>query len=218
MRVNLEEITEEAEKRIIRIARVSNPSNQDNPEYAKLLEYCVIHKHWSIFEHAHMTLEIETSLAIATQLLRHRSFTFQQFSQRYANAVSDLGFEDIQLRKQAEKNRQSSGELIEPEKLEYLHGRIEEFLRTVRRQYLELLDAGVAKECARFILPQCTTTRLYMTGNIRSWIHYVELRCGRDVQLEHYQVAQAAKKIFIQELPITALALGWTDERGKARF
>lgn len=218
MRVNLEEITEEAEKRIIRIARVSNPSNQDNPEYAKLLEYCVIHKHWSIFEHAHMTLEIETSLAIATQLLRHRSFTFQQFSQRYANAVSDLGFEDIQLRKQAEKNRQSSGELIEPEKLEYLQGQIEEFLRIARRQYLELLDAGVAKECARFILPQCTTTRLYMTGNIRSWIHYVELRCGRDVQLEHYQVAQAAKKIFIQELPITALALGWTDERGKARF
>lgn len=187
---------------------MSNPSNQDNPEYARLLNYCIKHQHWSVFEHAHLTLEIETSTAIATQILRHRSFTFQQFSQRYADPF-EMGFEDIKLRKKAEKNRQSSGELLESEKLEKLQDNINAHLTWARRLYLELADAGVAKECARFILPQCTTTRLYMTGNIRSWIHYLQLRTQEDVQLEHRQVALEAQKIFIENLPTISEALGW---------
>lgn len=208
MKISLEELTPNAEEKIIRIARVSNPQNQNNPEYSRLLKYCVTHQHWSVFEHAHMTLEIETSIAIAAQILRHRSFTFQQFSQRYAD-VSELGFEDIQLRKQSEKNRQSSTDLLEGKKQKYLAAHIDTILAYNRQLYLELLDAGVAKECARFILPQCTTTRLYMTGNIRSWIHYLQLRTQEDVQLEHRQVALEAQKIFILNLPVTALALGW---------
>lgn len=208
MRVTLEEITVEAERRIIRIARVSNPANQDSPEYSKLIRYCIQHQHWSVFEHAHMTLEIETSTAIATQILRHRSFTFQQFSQRYADPT-ELGFEEIELRRQSEKNRQSSTDIVDDEKAGYLQNNIQAHLIWGRRLYLELLDAGVAKECARFVLPQCTTTRLYMTGNIRSWIHYLQLRTKEDVQKEHREVALMAQKIFCRELPVIALALEW---------
>lgn len=211
MRVKLQEITEDAEKTIIYIARVSNPNNQQNPEYAKLIKYCITHEHWSVFEHAHMTIEIETSLAIATQLLRHRSFTFQQFSQRYADA-SELGFEEFELRRQADKNRQSSTLRIEEEQEQKLQENIAAHLTWSRRLYLELLDAGVAKECARFVLPQCTTTRLYMTGNIRSWIHYLQLRTKENVQLEHRQVALAIKNIFILQLPTISQALEWTKE------
>lgn len=213
MRIKLEEITENAEQQIIRIARVSNPSNQDNPEYANLIRYCIKHQHWSVFEHAHLTLEIETSTAIATQILRHRSFTFQQFSQRYADGGS-LGFEPIEWRKQAEKNRQSSGELVDPA----LAGEFDEtwfsILEELQHFYDRLVASGVAKECARFIMPQCTTTRLYMTGNIRSWIHYIQLRSGEDVQKEHRDLARMAKKIFCQNLGVIALALGWMNERG----
>lgn len=214
MRVRLEEITEEAERQIIRIARVSNPANQDNPEYAKLIKYCIHHKHWSVFEHAHMTLEIETSTAIATQILRHRSFTFQQFSQRYANGGS-LGFEAIEMRKQAEKNRQSSSGLVDDETRKDIEETWVLILEEIQMLYDRMIAVGIAKECARFVLPQCTTTRLYMTGNIRSWIHYLDLRSGDDVQKEHRLVAQAAKKIFIAHLPVISLALGWADEKGK---
>lgn len=214
MRVKLEEITEEAERQIVRIARVSNPANQDNPKLSGLIRYCIQHQHWSVFEHAHMTLEIETSTAIATQILRHRSFTFQQFSQRYSDPT-EMGFEPIELRRQAEKNRQSSLLRIEEADEKVLEETWFMVLEDIQHLYNRLLEAGVAKECARFILPQCTTTRLYMTGNIRSWIHYLQLRTGEDVQLEHRQVALAAKKIFISQLPLTALALGWTDEKGK---
>lgn len=215
MRVKLEEITEEAERRIIRIARVSNPANQDNPEYAKLLAYCIKHEHWSVFEHSHMTLEIETSTAIATQLLRHRSFTFQQFSQRYSDPT-ELGFEPLPLRKQSDRNRQSSTEELEIEKFATLADEWSHLLEHIQDFYRMALAYGVAKECARFVLPQCTTTRLYMTGNMRSWIHYLQLRTQPDTQLEHRQVALAAKKIFCTELPVTAQALGWLDEKGKA--
>lgn len=208
MKVSLESVTVDAEKQIIRIARVSNPNNQNNPEYARLIKYCITHQHWSVFEHAHMTVEIETSLAIATQILRHRSFTFQQFSQRYAN-VSELGFEEIQLRKQAEKNRQSSTETLSGKKADYLHNRINTVLTLNRQLYLELLDAGIAKECARMVLPQCTDTRLYMTGNIRSWIHYLMLRTQPDTQLEHRQVALEIQKIFIKWFPTISEALEW---------
>lgn len=211
MNVKLESITPDAEKTIIRIARVSNPKNQDNPEYAGLIRYCINHQHWSVFEHGHMTLEIETSLAIATQIIRHRSATFQQFSARYSD-ISELGFEPIQLRKQAEKNRQSSAEILEYDISNRLQDNIQSHLAWARRLYLELLDAGVAKECARFILPQCTTTRMYMTNNIRGWIHYIQQRTKEDVQLEHRLVALEAQKIFIEQFPTISEALGWKNE------
>lgn len=214
MRVKLAEVTPDAEKKIIRIARVSSPQNQDSPEYIRLLRYCVKHGHWSVFEHAHMTVEIETSLAIATQILRHRSFTFQQFSQRYAD-VSTLGFETVYLRKQAETNRQSSTDPLDDEKAQKLQNNIDAFLIQSRRLYLELLDAGVAKECARMVLPQCTTTRMYMTGNIRSWIHYLQLRTGEDVQLEHRAVAAEIQKIFTEQFPAISSALGWVEGEKK---
>jgi thymidylate synthase (FAD) len=214
MQVSLQEITEEAERNIINIARVSNPANQNNPEYAKLIKYCITHQHWSVFEHSFMTLEIETSTAIATQILRHRSFTFQQFSQRYADPTQ-LGFEPIELRRQAEKNRQSSMLRIEEADEKVLEETWFMLLEDIQHLYNRMIDAGVAKECARFILPQCTATRMYMSGNIRSWIHFIQLRCGEDVQLEHRQVALAAKKIFCRELPVTASALEWVGDRGK---
>lgn len=214
MRVRLEEITEEAERSIIRIARVSNPANQNNPEYAKLIRFCIQHEHWSVFEHAHMTLEIETSRVIAAQILRHRSFTFQEFSQRYSDPT-DMGFEPIELRRQAEKNRQSSALRVEPETEQELEEAWIGLLEDIQHLYTRMLALGVAKECARFVLPGCTTTRLYMTGNIRSWIHYIQLRTKENVQLEHRQVALAAKKIFCSQMGVIALALGWVDEKGK---
>lgn len=208
MRVALQQITPEAESAVIYIARVSSPANQDNPEYSRLLKYCITHQHWSVFEHAHMTLEIETSTAIATQILRHRSFTFQQFSQRYADA-SQLGFEPVELRLQAEKNRQSSAEPLEGKELTEAMTAIRMVQVRCQTVYEGLIRQGVARECARMVLPQCTTTRLYMTGNIRSWIHYLQLRCEENVQKEHREVAIEAKKIFCQNLPVTAQALGW---------
>lgn len=214
MKVKLEEITEDAERRIIHIARVSNPANQDNPEYAKLIRYCIKNEHWSIFEHAHMTLEIETSVAIATQLLRHRSFTFQQFSQRYSDPT-ELGFEPINYRRQSDKNRQSSSEPLPEEEVQRLQEIWFHMLEELQLFYNEMVAVGVAKECARFILPQCTTTRMYMTGNIRSWIHYIQLRTQENVQKEHRDVALAAKKIFCFEMPIIAFALDWILEKGK---
>lgn len=208
MNVRLEEITPNAEARICHIARVSNPANQDNPNYAKLLRYCIEHQHWSIFEHAHMTLEIETSLAIAAQLLRHRSFTFQQFSQRYSDATL-LGCEPIQWRMQAEKNRQSSLDLADSELDAELRDLWEDIQTQIINLYDHALTKGIARECARMILPQAHTTRLYMTGNVRSWIHYLQLRTQPDTQLEHRQVAEAAKVIFVAQLPVIAQALGW---------
>lgn len=208
MKVTLEAITPNAEATICRIARVSNPSNQDNPEYARLIRYCLEHGHWSIFEHSHLTLEIETSLAVATQILRHRSFTFQQFSQRYSDA-SQLGFEPVELRQQAEKNRQSSTTPLDGRKAEKAELLISELLAEAEYTYRELLHLGVARECARMVLPQTTTTRLYMTGNIRSWIHYLQLRTQPDTQGEHRLVAEAARAIFVEQLPTIAAALGW---------
>ena len=208
MNVTLNNITPNAEATMAYIARVSNPTNQDNPNYAKLLRYCIDHQHWSVFEHAHMTLEIETSLAIATQILRHRSFTFQQFSQRYSDA-SDLGFEPIEWRKQAKKNRQSSLDPVDPEIERVLRDCWEGIQEQTANVYNLAIEMGVARECARFVLPQATTTRLYMTGNIRSWIHYLQLRTQPDTQDEHRQVALAARATFCEQLPVIAEALGW---------
>lgn len=210
MQVRLISITPQAEKQTAYIARVSNPANQENQDYAKLLRYCIQHEHWSVFEHAHMTLEIETSLAIATQILRHRSFTFQQFSARYSNPLtSGLKFERIHLRKQSEKNRQSSTEEFAEDESINMYATIDYALCVAESAYKSLLEMGVAREVARMVLPQATQTRLYMTGNVRSWIHYIQLRTKPDTQEEHRNVALECKAVFKRELPTIGDALTW---------
>jgi thymidylate synthase (FAD) len=191
-----------AEDLIVYAARVSNPSNQLNKETApRLLAYCIKHGHWSIFETASMTVEIETSRAIAAQILRHRSFTFQEFSQRYAVAQ---GFEPVELRRQHPTNRQASGEVINDPKLAES---VDEAISKCSRVYDILINEGVSKETARMILPLCTTTRLYMTGNVRSWIHYLEQRTADGTQKEHREIALAIKAIFTEKFPNIARAL-----------
>ena len=183
-------------------ARVSNPSNQLNTATgAKLLAYCIEHGHWSVFETASMTVEITTSRAIAAQILRHRSFSFQEFSQRYSEA-SD--FEPVELRRQAKTNRQSSSELIDNEKLT---NEVREYINEAIDNYEYLLEKGVARECARMILPLCTQTTLYMTGSVRSWIHYLKVRCDEHTQKEHRLIAQAIERIFCVQFPVVSKAL-----------
>jgi thymidylate synthase (FAD) len=200
--VKLISVTPNPEQTMAYIARVSNPNNQDNPDYAKLLAYCLKHGHWSVFEHSYLTVEITTSLAIATQILRHRSFTFQQLSRRYNGDAPT--FDPITLRRQAEKNRQSSTDPIKNPDLDEL---IQRYLVAAARVYERLLAEGVARECARMVLPQATRTTLYMTGSCRSWIHYIQLRTQPDTQAEHRQVALAVQDIFIQCYPTVAKAM-----------
>lgn len=202
MSVKLISVTPNPEQTMAYIARVSNPNNQDNPDYAKLLAYCLKHGHWSVFEHSYLTVEITTSLAIATQILRHRSFTFQQLSRRYNGDAPT--FDPITLRRQAEKNRQSSTDPIKNPDLDEL---IQRYLVAAARVYERLLAEGVARECARMVLPQATRTTLYMTGSCRSWIHYIQLRTQPDTQAEHRQVALAVQDIFIQCYPTVAKAM-----------
>ena len=203
-------ITPDAEKTIAYIARVSNPSNQANKECAKLIEYCLKNNHWSIFEHGFMTLEINTNLAVATQILRHRSFTFQQFSQRYADATALTESIPLpELRTQDHKNRQNSIDDLSPEQITFWHTKISDLFSQTTKLYNEMLAAGIAKECARFILPQHTTTRIYMSGSVRSWIHYIELRSAHGTQKEHMDVANDCKRIFVEQFPIIAKALEW---------
>ena len=205
-------VTPEAEKSIAYCARVSNPKNQDNDSFEGLLKYCIKHQHWSIFEHAFMTVEINTSLAIATQILRHRSFTFQQFSQRYADSTAlQLSIPTPDLRRQDTKNRQNSIDDINPRDRAYMEATIEKHFDDALDLYNSLLKQGVAKECARMVLPQATLTRLYMTGSVRSWIHYIDLRSGHGTQQEHKEVAEHIRDIFVGEFPIISQALGWTD-------
>jgi len=212
MNVELISITPDAEKTIAYCARVSNPKGQDRDEYAKLLKYCIDHGHWSIFEMANMVLEIETTRGIAAQILRHRSFSFQEFSQRYADA-SFLGekINPPQLRSQDEKNRQNSIDDIDIEAQIKYNSQIRELFSRSKALYDDMIKAGVAKECARFVLPLATTTKMYMNGTIRSWIHYINLRSGHGTQKEHMDVANKCKEIFIQQLPVVAEALGWND-------
>jgi thymidylate synthase (FAD) len=192
----------DAEGVIVYAARVSNPSNQLNMATGeKLLRYCITHGHWSVFETASMTVEIQTSRAIAAQILRHRSFTFQEFSQRYAEATE---FEPVELRKQAETNRQSSSEVMSDEYGDYS---IRSYLSQVHGFYRELLDAGVARECARMVLPLCVQTTLYMTGSVRSWIHYFQQRLSEHTQKEHREIAQSIFEIFQQQFPIISNAI-----------
>ena len=208
MKINKVSVTPDAEKLIGYIARVSNPKNQDNPEVAGLLKYCIKHGHWSIFEQASMTVEIETTRGIAAQILRHRSFTFQEFSQRYAD--TNLLAEEIpmfDLRHQDTKNRQNSTDDVPYNKKKDLEYKIAEHFVEAMDLYNELLGNGIAKECARFILPLATPTRLYMTGTVRSWIHYLQLRGGHGTQKEHMDIAHAIEDLFIKEFPITSEAL-----------
>jgi thymidylate synthase (FAD) len=191
-------------------ARVSNPNNQENEKYAGLLRYCIKHQHWSIFEQAFMTIEINTTRGLAAQILRHRSFTYQEFSQRYAD--SSLLGDSIplpQLRKQDEKNRQNSTDDLDPMLIQELEVKMMNYFRDGMKLYKEMLDAKVAKECARFVLPLATPTRLYMSGSVRSWIHYIELRSGHGTQKEHMDIANACKQIFTEQFPTVAEAMEW---------
>ena len=209
MTVKLVSVTPDAEQLMAYIARVSNPSNQDNEKYAGLLKYCIKHNHWSVFEQSTMTLEIETTRAIAAQILRHRSFTFQEFSQRYA-ASTALGEIDLpELRKQDLKNRQNSTDDLDPKTVEKFERQMITLFSSAKSLYTQMLDAGVAKECARMVLPLCTPTRIYMTGSCRSWIHYINLRSAHGTQKEHMDIAEACKKVFTEQFPSVSEALEW---------
>ena len=209
MKVNLVTVTPDAEKQMGYIARVSNPENQGNPAVAGLLGYCIKHGHWSVFEQAHMTLEIETTRGIAAQILRHRSFTFQEFSQRYAN-TNMLGKIDVpDLRSQDHKNRQNSIDDIPQAQKARLQGQIERYFAEGLDLYNELIREGIAKECARFVLPLATPTRIYMTGSVRSWIHYIDLRSAHGTQKEHMDIVKEVRDIFKQQFPICTNALNW---------
>ena len=211
MNVKLVSITPDAEQTMAYIARVSNPSNQDNEKYSGLLKYCIKHNHWSVFEQSSMSLEIETSRAIAAQILRHRSFTFQEFSQRYAASTALGDFDLPELRRQDEKNRQNSTNDLEPEKIEKFEKQMITLFSSAKSLYEQMLSQGVAKECARMVLPLCTPTRIYMTGSCRSWVHYINLRSAHGTQKEHMDIAEACKKVFIEQFPIVSEALGWNN-------
>jgi thymidylate synthase (FAD) len=208
--VKLISVTPDAEQTMAHIARVSNPNNQDNPNYAGLLRYCIKHNHWSVFEQSSMTLEIETTRAIAAQILRHRSFTFQEFSQRYAQS-NELGKIELpDLRRQDTKNRQNSIDDVDPFVKQKLEAQMITLFSSAQSLYNQMIEEGIAKECARMVLPLCTPTRIYMTGSARSWIHYIELRSANGTQKEHMDIANACKSIFIDTFPTIAEALEWS--------
>ena len=209
MNVELISITPDAEKTMAHIARVSNPSNQDNPNYAGLLRYCIKHNHWSVFEQSSMTLEIETPRAIAAQILRHRSFTFQEFSQRYAQS-NELGKIELpDLRKQDLKNRQNSTDDLDPFVRQKLEAQMITLFSSSQALYNQMIEEGGAKEGARMVLPLCTPTKIYMTGSCRSWIHYIELRSAHGTQKEHMEIAEACRKVFTEQFPSVSEALEW---------
>ena len=209
MNVKLITATPQAEETMGYVARVSNPNNQDNPNISGLLGYCIKHGHWSVFEQAHMTLEIETSRGIAAQILRHRSFTYQEFSQRYANTNLLGNIPVPELRSQDSKNRQNSIDNIPDEQKKALQDQIARYFAEGIDLYNELIREGVAKECARFVLPLATPTRIYMSGSVRSWIHYIELRSAHGTQKEHMEIAEGCRDIFKNEFPVVSQALNW---------
>ena len=210
MNVSLVSVSPDAEKHMAYCARVSNPNNQGNENYAGLLRYCIKHQHWSIFEQAFMTLEINTTRGLAAQILRHRSFTFQEFSQRYADTnLLDTNIPLPELRRQDTKNRQNSIDDIPEDQSKMLLGRIQNYFNEGLDLYNELLREGIAKECARFVLPLATPTRIYMSGSVRSWVHYIDLRSGHGTQKEHMDIANACKSIFTEQFPTVSAALEW---------
>ena len=203
-------VTPDAEKHMAYCARVSNPANQGNEKFSGLLKYCVKHQHWSIFEQAYMTLELTTTRGIAAQVLRHRSFTYQEFSQRYAD--SSLLMDKIPLpalRRQDEKNRQNSIDDLDPFDVQNLELQMQTLFDSSMALYQQMLGRGVAKECARFVLPLAVPTKIYMTGSVRSWIHYIDLRSANGTQKEHMDLALSAKEIFIEQFPAVAEAMEW---------
>lgn len=219
MRVKLQSVTPQAEENIVEIARVSSSRVNKREDYDKLINYLIKNNHWSPFEHGFMTVEIETSKAIGIQLIRHRSFTFQEFSQRYQD-VSKLGdmFEPIEVREQASDNRQSSTEVFNPQGIYIPHQggqevsaseAIELALYDMQELYKQLLDAGVAREVARMVLPMATKTRIYMTGSVRSWIHFLDIRDDSHAQKEIQEIAKAIKQIFKEEFPVISKALNY---------
>ena len=211
MTAKLISVTPDAEKHIAYCARVSNPSNQGNDSFEGLIKYCIKHKHWSIFEQAFLTIELETTRAIAAQVLRHRSFTFQEFSQRYAD--SSLLSKTIplpELRRQDTKNRQNSTDDLVPFVVQNLQLQMQTLFDSSMALYQQMLDRGVAKECARNVLPLCVPTRMYMSGSVRSWIHYIDLRSANGTQKEHMDLANACKAIFVEQFPVIAQALDWS--------
>jgi thymidylate synthase (FAD) len=212
--VKLISVTPNAEQIMSYCARVSNPNNQNNSDYSKLLKYCIDHGHFSVFEQAFMTIEINTTRGLAAQILRHRSFTFQEFSQRYADTT--LLAEDIplfELRRQDTKNRQNSIDDISDEIKVKWNSKIREHFAKAKSIYDGMIADGIAKECARFVLPLATPTRLYMSGTIRSFIHWIELRSSNGTQKEHIDIVSEAKKIFVEQLPIVSEALGWKHDK-----
>ena len=205
-------VTPDAEKHMAYCARVSNPANQENDKFSGLLKYCVKHQHWSIFEQAYMTLELTTTRGIAAQVLRHRSFTYQEFSQRYAD--SSLLSDKIplpELRRQDEKNRQNSIDDLDPFEVQILEKQMMTLFDSSMALYQQMLKRGVAKECARFVLPLAVPTKIYMTGSVRSWIHYIDLRSANGTQKEHMDLALSAKEIFIEQFPAVAEAMEWVS-------
>ena len=209
MKVTRIQSTPDAEKTMAYIARVSNPSNQDNEKFAGLLKYCIKHNHWSVFEQSSLTLEIETTRAIAAQILRHRSFTFQEFSQRYA-VSTELGNIPLpELRRQDLKNRQNSTDDLDPFVTQKLQMQMQTLFGSASALYNQMLEEGVAKECARMVLPLATPTRFYMTGSCRSWIHYINLRSAHGTQKEHMVIAEACRKVFTEQFPAVSEALEW---------
>ena len=207
--IDLISVTPDAEKHMAYVARVSNPKNQGNDKFAGLLKYCIQHGHWSVFEQAFMTIEINTTRGIAAQILRHRSFTYQEFSQRYAdsNLLGEIELPD--LRRQDDKNRQNSIDDLDPEMVDKFNRQMNTLFSSAFGLYNQMLKAGVAKECARFVLPLATPTRIYMTGSCRSWIHYINLRSAHGTQKEHMDIANGCKKIFVENFPSVSEALEW---------
>ena len=212
--VKLISVTPDAEKTMAYVARVSNPKNQTNENYAKLLGYCIKHNHWSVFEQSFMTLEIETTRGLAAQILRHRSFTFQEFSQRYADSsLLSTNIPLPELRRQDTKNRQNSIDDIDEFKVQKYQMLMQDHFRDAMALYQTMLDEGIAKECARFVLPLATPTRLYMAGSCRSWITYIALREKNGTQKEHMDIAKECKKIFAEQFPICTEALGGVENQ-----
>lgn len=198
-------LTPDAERTMVFCARVSSP-DQDNPKFAGLLKYCIRKGHWSVFEHAYMTIEIVTSRAITQQIIRHRSFTFQEFSQRYAEATKGVIYE---ARGQAKKNRQSSIDNVSDADKVWWAAQQRHVWGYASRIYQQALKRGIAKECARIVLPVSTQSTIYMTGSVRSWIHYLQSRTKKEVQLEHREIAESIREIFVEQFPIIAEALEW---------
>ena len=203
--VSLVHTTPDAEKLIAYMARVSNPDNQDNPESERLIRYLIKHKHWSPFEMVNMCVKIETTRSVAAQILRHRSFSFQEFSQRYAQVAEPAVIP--QLRRQDTKNRQNSIDNLDPVTVDEFNIKINSLFELSESLYNEMLLAGVAKECARDVLPLSTPTKMYMNGTLRSWIHYIDLRTANGTQHEHKLVAQGAKQIFKEQFPLISKAI-----------